>query len=216
MRWDVRRGLRRAVRRGLRHGLRRDLRRDDGQTLGIYIVAIAALFFLAFAYFAVGQAAVARNTTQTAADAAALAAARDTRDGVQDDFLAALKAGDVDKLRQLLAGQGMDGAGACAAAVQYADLNHADVGPCTSSGSPPAWTVSVTDQRTVGRSVVKGTETLRATAHATAVVDARCTVLGPDGTGVRFSCDDQDVSVDATAGDFILDLSLFYSVHLTS
>ena len=29
-----------------------------GQTLGLYIVAVAALFFLAFAFFAVGQASV--------------------------------------------------------------------------------------------------------------------------------------------------------------
>lgn len=78
------------------------LQSDKGQTLGLYIVAVAALFFLAFAFFAVGQASSVRNSAQTAADAAALAAARETRDGIRDEFLDALKAGDLDKLTDLL------------------------------------------------------------------------------------------------------------------
>lgn len=49
---------------------------------------VAGLLFLAFAYFAVGQAAVNRNGAQTAADAAALAAAQETRDGLADLWVA--------------------------------------------------------------------------------------------------------------------------------
>lgn len=53
---------------------------DAGQAFPIYITVVAGLLFLAFAYLAVGQAAVNRGGAQTAADAAALAAAQDTRD----------------------------------------------------------------------------------------------------------------------------------------
>jgi len=55
-------------------------RGDAGQAFPIYITVVAGLLFLAFAYLAVGQAAANRNGAQTAADAAALAAAQDTRD----------------------------------------------------------------------------------------------------------------------------------------
>ena len=191
---------------------------DRGQTIGIYIVAMAALFFLAFAYFAVGQAAVNRNSAQTAADAAALAAARETRDGVKDAFLAALKSGDTDTLTALLAGQGMDGTDGCAAAVEYADLNQADAAPCTPVHDPPGWTVAVKSRQSVGKSVVDGTEDIYATAQATAVVQARCTepVAAPPDS-VRFSCGDAgEVTVDPNDPNFTLDLSMFYSVHLTS
>ena len=60
--------------------MRRRSPRDDGQAFPIYITVVGGLLFLAFAYFAVGQAAVNRNGAQTAADAAALAAAQEARD----------------------------------------------------------------------------------------------------------------------------------------
>jgi hypothetical protein len=45
-----------------------------------------------------------RNSAQTAADAAALAAARGGRDGIEGKFLDALKAGDLGTLKGLLNG----------------------------------------------------------------------------------------------------------------
>jgi hypothetical protein len=39
---------------------------DAGQAFPIYIVVVGGLLFLAFAYFAVGQAAANRNGAQTA------------------------------------------------------------------------------------------------------------------------------------------------------
>jgi len=180
---------------------------------------MAALFFLGFAYFAVGQATVSRNGSQTAADAAALAAAREMRDEVKDAFLTALEAGDVDKLQALLRGDGMRGVGACAAAADYANLNHARTqSPCLRVDDPPGYSVTVVNQDSVGESVIKGTESKYAVAHATAVVDAQCTVVGPEGDAIRFSCKGRsdDVRVDPAKADFQLDLSMFYSVHLTS
>ncbi|MFJ4983973.1 pilus assembly protein TadG-related protein [Streptomyces sp. NPDC088732] len=190
---------------------------DGGQTLGLYIVAVGALFFLAFAFFAVGQAASVRNTAQTAADAAALAAARQTRDGVRDEFLDALKAGDLDTLTELLAGDGMDGAGAgaCGAASTFAAENRAAVDTCDLVTGPNGARVSLHTEGTVGRSVVNGTESMHAHADATGVVEARCTVDGKDGDTVKFACDKGDLSVDPTTDDFDLNLAEFYSVHLS-
>jgi hypothetical protein len=188
---------------------------DRGQTIGIYIVAMAALFFLAFAYFAVGQAAVARNGAQTAADAAALAAARQERDDVHDAFLTALMAGDDTALGDLLT-KVIGPGDPCDAARAYAEENHATVGPCTPVDDPPGFTVEVVSQGTVGKSVVKGSEDVHARATATAVVEPRCHVGDTSGRTVHFACDGGPLTVDPTAPGFVLDLSAFYSVHLSN
>ncbi|MFB7291779.1 pilus assembly protein TadG-related protein [Actinacidiphila glaucinigra] len=188
---------------------------DGGQTLGIYIVAVAALFFLAFAYFAVGQAASVRNTAQTAADAAALAAARETRDSVRDDFLDALEDGDLDELEDLLAGNGMSGTGACGAAGSYAAQNDADLEECVLVSGPNGATVVLRTRGTVGDSVIDGTQDMHARATATGVVEARCSVKDKAGDAISFTCSQGDLTVDATADDFDLNLAEFYSVHLS-
>ncbi|NEA58423.1 hypothetical protein G3I60_30805 [Streptomyces sp. SID13666] len=182
----------------------------------MYIVAVAALFFLAFAFFAVGQASVVRNSAQTAADASALAAARSARDDVKDAFNKALIEGDLSQLGDLLAGAGMNGAGACEAAATMAVANHADRQICDRTDDPPGYTVGVRTQGTVGKSVIDGTENKHALANATAVVEPRCTVRQKDGKAIKFSCNGgEDVSVDPTANGFRLDLSLFFTVHLS-
>ncbi|MDX3093957.1 pilus assembly protein TadG-related protein [Streptomyces sp. ME19-03-3] len=183
--------------------------------MGLYIVAVGALFFLAFAYFAVGQASVVRNSAQTAADAAALAAARETRDSVREDFLDALVAGDLDKLADLLAGNGMSGADACGAAGSYAVRNEADLEDCALTSDPKGATVVLRSRGTVGDSVIDGTENMHARATATGVVEARCSVTDKANDAVSFSCDQGDLTVDATTDGFDLNLAEFYSVHLS-
>jgi hypothetical protein len=181
---------------------------------------MAALFFLAFAYFAVGQAAVTRSGAQTAADAAALAAARDLRDQVKGPFLLDLSGADIAGLQRLLATAGPDDGTACAAAAAYADDNDAVVLPqqCVRvDGPPPGYTVTVRTKGTVGSSVVDGTQDKHAEATATAVVEPRCTV-GAKGQGdtIGFTCDGSgQVTIDPKAPGFTLDLSDFYSVHLS-
>ncbi|WP_285390953.1 pilus assembly protein TadG-related protein [Streptomyces sp. RKAG337] len=190
---------------------------EEGQTLGLYIVAVAALFFLAFAFFAVGQAGSVRNSAQTAADAAALGAAGEARDEAHDAFLEALVKGDLPKLTQLLSGQGMPGVGACGAASDLADANRADRQICARVDGPPGYTVSVLTRGTVGDSVVKGTSNMHATASATAVVEGRCVVAGVEGKAVKFSCNKgEELTIDATATDFRLNLAQFYTVHLST
>lgn len=239
---------------------------DRGQTIGIYIVAMSALFFLAFAFFAVGQATVTRNGAQTAADAAALAAAREARDEVKDAFLSALTGGDLDALGRLLTVAGTDDGPPCAAAGTYAGDNDAELTGCDRVNGPPGYTVDVKTHATVGRSVIDGTEDRKAEASATAVVEPRC-VLADNGSGgdsggatdgatdggsggsdaggtagatagadagstagstagtgtpsppapnpVDFTCDGSLLTIDPGADGFTLNLSDFYSVHLS-
>lgn len=185
--------------------------------MGIYIVAMGALFFLAFAFFAVGQATNVRSKAQTAADSAALAAARQNRDEVKIAFLRALDTGNSDILGQLLNNAGTDDGAACQAARQYAGDNRATVRQCERVGSGVGYTVSVITDDTVGSSVIEGTESKHAEATATAVVEPRCS-LGTDaksGHAMRFTCDGGPMTIDPSAQGFTLDLSDFYSVHLS-
>ncbi|MCK7627415.1 pilus assembly protein TadG-related protein, partial [Streptomyces sp. RS10V-4] len=162
----------------------RPRRRDAGQTLPIYLVAIAGLLFLALAFFAVGQAAAVRNGAQTAADAAALAAAQRYRDDLSKDVLAGLRGGTADPAAwvELLNGRGVPSAAACGNAGWYAGRNGAALTSCTPDSWPTSFAVTVKSRGTVGSSVIPGTGSTHAEARATAVVVPRCT-SGPPGGG---------------------------------
>jgi hypothetical protein len=157
---------------------------------------------------------VTRNSAQTAADSAALAAARENRDDVQAAFLAALQGDDVAALARLLESASLDDAKACGAASDYANANDATVATCDSLADKPGYTVTVITKSTVGSSVIDGTEDTHAKATATAVVEPRCSFGSKDGNILRFTCDGGALAIDPKAGDFTLDLSDFYSVHL--
>ncbi|MYT25047.1 hypothetical protein GTW69_33060 [Streptomyces sp. SID7760] len=147
-------------------------RRDDrGQAFPIYIVLIAGMLFAAFAFFVFGQAALTRSNAQGAADAAALAAARDARDHLVPglDF-AKFAPEDWEKI---LRGELLDATGACAAASSFAVKNDASA-TCTRRSREFA--VEVTTNETVGKSVVPGTSSVHGQARATASIDARCSL----------------------------------------
>jgi Flp pilus assembly protein TadG len=178
---------------------------------------MSALFFLAFAYFAVGQAAVTRNGAQTAADAAALAAAREFRDGQKTAFLEDLANGDLAGLGGLLTNPDPLATGSpCEAAGAYAADNDAEVTDCHQVAGPIGYTVEVNSKSAVGSSVIDGTEDIHAVATATAVVEPRCTLGDKEpGSLVRITCPDGDLTIDPKADDLTLDLSALYSVHLS-
>lgn len=147
-------------------------RGDRGQAFPIYVVVVAGLLFAAFAFFVVGQASVTRSDAQGAADAAALAGARETRDGALAGLdLVAWKPGDWE---EFLTGKLLTGNGACAAAEDFAARNGAEA-QC--QALIPRVTVAVETERTVGNSVVPGTDGMHGTADATAVIEPLC-VLG--------------------------------------
>ncbi|MER6102186.1 pilus assembly protein TadG-related protein [Streptomyces sp. NPDC001832] len=146
-------------------------RRDAGQAFPIYVVMVAGLLFLVFAFFAVGKASALRNGAQGAADAAALAAAQQTRDDFGNPFLASLPG---NMLEQFLQTRLVTG---CPAAQGLAAANQADVvSPCktTRAGYRDRITVEVEGRKPVDSSVIPGTERKFAKATATAIVEFRC------------------------------------------
>ncbi|KJK41084.1 hypothetical protein UK15_04680 [Streptomyces variegatus] len=149
---------------------------DAGQAFPIYITMVAGLLFLAFAYFAVGQAAVNRNGAQTAADAAALAAAQDTRDKLAGEWLE--KVLDPATWQDIFDGDGAELDG-CGHADQLAAQNDAEVRNCGAGPWPLSYKVDVQSSEPVGESIVPGTENQYAAASATAVIEKRCSVELP-------------------------------------
>ncbi|CAM5564233.1 hypothetical protein SAVIM338S_04700 [Streptomyces avidinii] len=146
---------------------------DRGQVFPLYIVVVVAMLFAALAFFVVGMAGDTRNEAQGAADAAALAAAREARDTVFTGLvLADLKPADWEKI---LGGKGFDVRGACGEAESFAERNNATA-EC--EAALPKFTVSVTTTRTVGESVVPGTGAIHGKAVATAAIKPLCS-LGP-------------------------------------
>jgi len=211
---------------------------DTGQAFPIYITAVAALLFLALAFFAVGQAGATRNGGQTAADAAALAAAQDYRDQLGTALLEAVADGSA--LEDLLNGRGIGGTGACDEAEWFAQENGADVTGCTGPDYlPTSFTVTVKTQKPVGKTVIPGTESKYATARAKAVIGPRCTLQPPgepsptptptptptgdeDGDGggdednpsAVLMCDGRTVTIDPAHPELLPDVKDLFSVHL--
>jgi hypothetical protein len=175
--------------------MRRRSFNDAGQAFPIYITVVGGLLFLALAYFAVGQAAANRNGAQTAADAAALAAAQDTR-----DKLAGLWVTDVlDPTKWQDIFNGNQAVPSCVRAYQLAAQNDATVQSC--EPGLLRYTVEVQTNKPVGPSIVPGTESTWSTATATAVIKALCTfeLPGVDAgkdTLPRLTCKDRNWDLD--------------------
>ncbi|MFZ4151412.1 pilus assembly protein TadG-related protein [Streptomyces pseudogriseolus] len=150
---------------------RRSLLADSGQAFPIYITVVGGLLFLAFAYLAVGQAAANRNGAQTAADAAALAAAQERRDQLAGAWLTNLL--DPSKWQDIFDGTADGLTPSCWRAEQLAASNDATVLSCNADGLL-GYTVEVQTNKTVGDSIVPGTETKKSRATAAAVIESRC------------------------------------------
>lgn len=161
--------------------MRRRQHGDAGQAFPIYVVMVAGLLFLAFAFFAVGKASALRNGSQGAADAAALAAAQRARTEMGPGFIASLPG---NTLRLFL---NSPFAPPCAEAQRLASANGADSRACY-----PVYgylrdriTVEVEGRKPVDSSVIPDTENRLAKAKATALIEFRC----PDWTPVDFNSD---------------------------
>ncbi|MFJ9813684.1 pilus assembly protein TadG-related protein [Streptomyces sp. NPDC101151] len=172
--------------------MRPDRYRDAGQAFPIYITVVAGLLFLALAYLAVGQAAVNRGGAQTAADAAAVAAAQNRRDQLSAKWVEDVL--DPTKWQDDFDGKVPLGP-SCWRADQLAAQNDAHA-QCDSP-EPLTFTVTARTQKSVGKSVVPGTENFHSTASARAVIDPLCTFELPGenaGNDVlpRLTCKDRD------------------------
>lgn len=131
---------------------------------------VAGLLFLALAYLAVGQAAVNRSGAQTAADSAALAAAQEERDQLTDQWREVLL--DPTKWQEVFDGNvPLDDP--CRRARQLAAQNDAALNDCFAAGLLK-YEVDVRTNKSVGRSVVPGSEDYRSKASAVAEVEPLC------------------------------------------
>ncbi|GAA3074820.1 pilus assembly protein TadG-related protein [Streptomyces roseofulvus] len=138
---------------------------------------IAGILFLAFVYFAVGQATVLRNEAQTAADAAALGAAQDARDQLREGWLDVI--GDPTQWQQYVQGEGYVTDRACRRAIAFASLNGAELDFDDCVPFDLGFTVTVQTEGTVGESIVPGTDERHARASASAVVEPLCKFVPP-------------------------------------
>ncbi|MEU9974668.1 pilus assembly protein TadG-related protein [Streptomyces sp. NPDC051014] len=149
--------------------------RDSGQAFPVYITVVAGLLFLALAYLAVGQAAVNRNGAQTAADSAALAAALDTRRQLADQWR--LDVLDPTKWQDIFQGDVLV-SDPCWRADQLLSQNDATRLQCHAEG-PLRYAIEARTNKSVGDSVVPGTENVKSRAQATAVIEPLCTFPAP-------------------------------------
>ncbi|WP_326810767.1 pilus assembly protein TadG-related protein [Streptomyces scopuliridis] len=154
--------------------------RESGQAAPIYITMVAGLLFLALALFAVGQAGAKHSGAQSAADAAALAAAQESR----DDFVSVDVLGNLLNpafLDDIFNGKPMGTAVGCQAAERFADRNEAVLVTdergegCRAMGDRWGFEVHVRTKKPMGATILPGTADKKADAFATAVVEPRCT-----------------------------------------
>jgi hypothetical protein len=143
----------------------RDARREDGQMLPLLVVALLGIVAMGALVVAIGRASIVRSEAQTAADAAALAGARNVRDQLVA-MVAATGTADVTAIDRGAVEQ---------AARHYAEANHARLSrPIEIDGADvKAWVVSDND----AGPAIKGDT--RGEARARARV-----VLGGGPTGV--------------------------------
>ncbi|MFJ6568236.1 pilus assembly protein TadG-related protein [Streptomyces sp. NPDC091292] len=196
------------------------MRCDRGQTLPIYIWLSGILLFVAFAFFAFAQAASARSGAQSAADAAALAAAQDAREELVLGLETAIGNADADWL-DWLDGDLFPGNGADAAARRLAAQNDSAVQGAAQRvvvNGYPGYRVEIKTNYTVGDSIIPGTESMRAKAHAQAVIKPRCDfdLEADPKKPVVLDCDGETIDIDP--GDFrpddLPEASVLFSVYL--
>lgn len=190
---------------------------DAGQAFPIYITVMGGLLFLALAYFAVGQATVNRSGAQTAADAAALAAAQDTRDQLAGEWTRDVL--DPTKWLDIFAGDVQGLRLSCGRASELAEQNYARVVPGGCVPSVLSYTVSVETNKTMGESVVPITASTRSKAHATAVIKPLCTYkplaedAGPDALPL-LTCGDREWNLDPKDPASLPEPQDLFDVHL--
>lgn len=153
--------------------------RETGQAAPIYVTMVTGLLFLALAFFAVGQAGATRNGAQSGADAAALAAAQESRDDFGIELLANFF--NPGYLDDVFNGSPIGRFVGCEEAEHLAEQNDVQLksgeggsGCRTANGGRWGFTVDVETRQTMGDSILPGTEDKRAEATATAIVVPRC------------------------------------------
>jgi hypothetical protein len=174
---------------------------------------MAGLLFLAVAFFAVAKAAAVRNGGQSAADAAALAAAREDRDRFFEGFVDSL--GDGDDWQDWLDLTETISVDGCGAAGDFAGRNDSSLLACdpVARSGDPGYTVRIGTDFDTGDTIVPGTDNRRAKAEATAVVQPLCS-FDEDSDDIELTCDGEDFDIDPDEDDLDVEPRELFAVVL--
>ncbi|MFE6978863.1 pilus assembly protein TadG-related protein [Streptomyces sp. NPDC057682] len=158
----------------------RRLRNEAGQAAPLYITAVTGLLFLALIFFAFGEGDVKRNGAQSAADSAALAAAKESRSLLKLD----LKAHVMDRAYYIAVFNapfvGFDG---CVNAMSFAAQNDSTARCRGLYDGRWGYHVVAKSNKRMTANLVPGVKGKRAEAEATSAVINRCKfVPNPDLT----------------------------------
>ncbi|TRV79434.1 hypothetical protein FKN01_09750 [Streptomyces sp. 130] len=208
-----------------------DSSKDWGQAAPLYIAAVAGLLFAALVFFAFGEADIRRNGAQSAADAAALAAAKESRSLMETDLKAHLA--DPEYFESVFSTSFLGGVGnACSKASDFAARNKAGGVRCRPLADGRwGYEVRLKSAKGMSTDIVPGTEGRRAEAMAVAVIEPRCVFVpketpapdsdpdadaNPPSVSIgRLRCDgDLDWSVDPEDPTLVPDMADLFTVRL--
>lgn len=176
------------------------------------------ILFAAFAFLVFAQAAVTRNGAQSAADAAALAAAQDSRSELLDRLVSLPP--DRDEWADWLTGANLVETGAEQAAEDLAAQNRSRVVEFAPAGvnGRPGYRVAVETNYTVGASIIPGTESRRGKAEAMAVLEPRCRVGDEEGDEeIVLECDGKGpltIKLKDLVREDLPDAADLFAIHL--
>lgn len=202
---------------------------ESGQAAPLYVAAVVGLLFVALILLAFGEAGIHRNGAQSAADAAALAAAKESRSLLEPELKAHLA--DFEYFDSVFNTASLGGRGdACAKAIAFAGQNKAtDVRCRPLSDGRWGYEVRLKSSKGMSTNSVPGVEGKKAEADAVAVVEPRCTfipepgsdpdaVLDPDVEAApigKVRCDgDLEWAVDPEGLTLMPDVADLFSVRL--
>ncbi|WNI22771.1 pilus assembly protein TadG-related protein [Streptomyces sp. ITFR-16] len=149
------------------------MKHENGQAAPLYVTAVTGLLFLALVFFAFGEADVQRNGAQSAADASALAAAKQSRSLMSLQ----LKANVMNRAFYIAAFNApfLGGVNGCGNAYDFAGRNDARITMCRPLYDGRwAYRVNLKSDKGMSANLVPRTEGEKAKADATAVVESRC------------------------------------------
>ncbi|MEU8673694.1 pilus assembly protein TadG-related protein [Streptomyces sp. NPDC048560] len=192
-------------------------RRESGQAAPLYITAVVGLLFLALIFFAFGEADVRRNGAQSAADAAALAAAQESRS--REEMVLRARILDRAYLTLVFNGPFPGSHSGCMKAYRFAGENDASDVDCRPLFDGRwGYTVGVKSDKGMSANLVPGTEGKRASATSVAVVDPRCTFIpNPDLTSPSpgaLDCDTRKWVIDPKDLALLPDMTDLFTVRL--
>ena len=194
------------------------MKSETGQAAPLYITAVVGLLFLALIFFAFGEADVRRNGAQSAADAAALAAAQESRRLEEVDLRAHIM--DRVYLTILFNGPFPGTHSGCGQASRFAAQNDATRIECRPLFDGRwGFSVGVRSNKGMSANLVPGSEGKRAEAKSAAVVESRCKFIpNPDLTSPSpgtLACDTKVWVIDPKDMALLPDMTDLFTVRLT-